>query len=147
MSPNMLKTNNQLFSNLFGCGGVPRLHGFPVGQGLLVALAGIPITIVDTGLASILATLCRFRFARWLGLGVHHVVFIFERDRLGLYFICQCLVSVCGRRFATAPSCLQQSVAGPLGVGGDHQLSHTTLIPLRALHVAGQLADSVCEIP
>ena len=82
MSPNMLKINNQLFSNLFGCGGVPQLHGFPVGQGLLVALAGIPITIVDAGLASVLATLCRFRFARWLGLGVHHVVFIFDRHCL-----------------------------------------------------------------
>ena len=143
----ILNINNQLFSNLFGCGGVPRLHGFPVGQGLLVALAGIPITIVDAGLASVLATLCRFRFARWLGLGVHHVVFIFDRDRLGLHFICQCLVSVCGSRFATAPSCLQQSVAGPLGVGGDHQLSPTILIRLRALRVAGHIADGVCEIP
>ena len=145
--PPILTINNQLFSNLFGCGGVPRLHGFPVGQGLLVALAGIPITIVDTGLASVLATLCRFRFARWLGLGAHHVVFIFDRDCLGLYFIRQCLVSVCDRRFATAPSCLQQSLAGPLGVGGDHQLCPTILIRFRALRVAGQLADSVCEIP
>ena len=145
--PPIFSINNQLFSNLFGCGGVPRLHGFPVGQGLLVALAGIPITIVDAGLASVLATLCRFRFARWLGLGAHHVVFIFDRDCLGLYFIRQCLVSVCDRRFATAPSCLQQSLAGPLGVGGDHQLCPTILIRFRALRVAGQLADSVCEIP
>ena len=89
-----------------------RLPQFPLGQRLLVTRAGIPITVVDAGFASVLAALRRFRFARWLGLGVHHLVFMAERGRSGWHFIRSAWVFLCGRRGLTAPFCQRQRVAG-----------------------------------